>query len=64
MPLRTFVDHLERRHARPHDAVFGRQVVVAHGAGRQRFALERLLFAGDALQQRIDFVLRKNLLVH
>jgi len=41
-----------------------RQVVVAHAPLGAVFLLDLLAFAGDALQQGIDFILREDLLVH
>ncbi len=53
-----------RPHAAADDAFLAGQVVVAHAGSRRIFLLELLAFAGDALQQRVNFVLREDLLIH
>jgi hypothetical protein len=61
---KPFVDDLHRGHAPANDPLLACDVVIADAAGLHLFLLELLAFAGDALQQRVDFVLREDLLVH
>src|SRR6202012_3178959 len=60
----AFADDFHRRHAAADDPLLVGQVVVADAAFDLLFRLELLALAGDALQEGIDFVLRKNLLIH
>src|SRR5206468_12286815 len=60
----ALVDDLHRGHAPANDPLLAGEVVVAHPAGGNLFLFQLLAFAGDALQQGIDFVLREDLLVH
>ncbi len=60
----ALVDDLERRHALADHAVLVDEVVAADAAFARRLGRERIALAGDALQQRVDFVLREDLLVH
>jgi hypothetical protein len=60
----AFVDDLHRRHAAADDAFLAGQVVFAHAGRRSVVGFQLLAFAGDALQQCINFVLRQDLLVH
>mmetsp|Transcript_48327 Transcript_48327/g.117598 ORF Transcript_48327/g.117598 Transcript_48327/m.117598 type:complete len:428 (+) Transcript_48327:250-1533(+) len=60
----AFVDDLHRGHAPTDDAFLARDVVFADATDLLLLLLELLALAGDALQQRIDFVLGKDLLIH
>jgi hypothetical protein len=62
---KAFVDDFERRHAAAHITFVAREVVSAHAVGLRRcVGFSRFAFAADALQQGIDFVLRKNRVAH
>ena len=59
----ALVDDLHRGHAPTDDALLARDVVGADAAILLLLVLELLALAGDALQQCVDFVLRKDLLI-
>src|SRR5690606_23471770 len=59
----ALVDEFERLHAPPHDAVGRAQVVGARAARIGLVAGFAVALAGNAGQQRIDFILRKKRLV-
>src|SRR5262249_35137434 len=60
-PAETLVDHLERRHPSANDAGVMTEVVVARFI-RSGWCLSRHVTVVDAIDQRVDFVLREYVL--
>ena len=64
VPGEALIDDFHRGHAPTDDPFLVGEVVLANAAACLAPFFKLLAFAGDALQQGIDFVLGKNLLAH